>query len=409
MNKSLLLFTLSFPYTAGNEHTFIFEELKHLKANFDRVILIPTNCIGQKINIGTDIEIDESYCKFLVRKRSKFNRFFNGIGRLFLVELTQNPKLLTRPKEIYKLLSFIDSMKEARKWFNKSSYKLTDCTFYTYWFTYITSSFSLSSKEAVVVTRVHGIDLYLERNDGYIPLRKETLKYIKYVLCVSEAGKKYLNLHYPEYENKIKVSRLGVVRNSDNIKNTKPIPNHWVIVSCSSVIELKRVKLIMESVIIFSKQNPNYTIEYTHFGDGSLMNELELLKNQTKVNNLIINLQGDVENSYVISFYQLNFVDIFINASTTEGVPLSLQEAQSYGIPVICTAVGGNPEVVNGFNGYLVGSNPTSAEIAEVMNRFSKLSIEETAKYRINSYENWYNNFNADKNFSEFAYFISKI
>jgi glycosyltransferase involved in cell wall biosynthesis len=237
------------------------------------------------------------------------------------------------------------------------------------------------------------------------------LKHIKNVHCVSDAGKRYLYSQYPEYDSKIMVNRLGVARNGYNIQTHKPTLNHWVIVSCSSVIELKRVKLIMESVITFSKQNPSFTIEYTHFGDGPLMNELRSLKNQSKLANLKIFLPGFVENENIVDFYKSHYVDIFINASTTEGgVPVSLQEAQSYGVPIICTNVGGNPEVLYPFNltGFLVSSNPSANEIAEVMNKFSKYTIEEMVKFRKNSYSNWNKKFNAANNFREFAEFIAK-
>lgn len=46
--------------------------------------------------------------------------------------------------------------------------------------------------------------------------------------------------------------------------------------------------------------------------------------------------------------------DVFILPSHTEGVPISILEAMSYGLPVISTCVGGIPEIVeNNVNGYL--------------------------------------------------------
>jgi glycosyltransferase involved in cell wall biosynthesis len=410
MRNCLLLFTQSFPYGA-DEVTFLGHELTYLMTNFDRVVIIPKNCSGRKINIQPEIKIDESFSEFTTSKRSKCARIYNGLGRLFIIELLQNVNLLARPKQIYKLLFFIDRMKETIKWYSKTDYYGMDCTYYSYWFDHVPAAFTLLEKKENVITRVHGIDLYLERNEHYIPLRKTVLKHIKNVHCVSDAGKRYLYSQYPEYDSKIMVNRLGVARNGYNIQTHKPTLNHWVIVSCSSVIELKRVKLIMESVITFSKQNPSFTIEYTHFGDGPLMNELRSLKNQSKLANLKIFLPGFVENENIVDFYKSHYVDIFINASTTEGgVPVSLQEAQSYGVPIICTNVGGNPEVLYPFNltGFLVSSNPSANEIAEVMNKFSKYTIEEMVKFRKNSYSNWNKKFNAANNFREFAEFIAK-
>lgn len=50
----------------------------------------------------------------------------------------------------------------------------------------------------------------------------------------------------------------------------------------------------------------------------------------------------------------LNVADAFILPSYTEGVPISILEAESYGLPVLSTTVGGIPEVVeDGKNGFL--------------------------------------------------------
>lgn len=51
----------------------------------------------------------------------------------------------------------------------------------------------------------------------------------------------------------------------------------------------------------------------------------------------------------------LNWADVFILPSFNEGLPVSILEAMSYGLPIISTPVGGIPEVVEiGRNGILV-------------------------------------------------------
>ena len=44
-------------------------------------------------------------------------------------------------------------------------------------------------------------------------------------------------------------------------------------------------------------------------------------------------------------------VDLFLTVSANEGIPVSIMEAQSFGIPVIATDVGGISEIVNNVNG----------------------------------------------------------
>ena len=70
-------------------------------------------------------------------------------------------------------------------------------------------------------------------------------------------------------------------------------------------------------------------------------------------------------------FATLAAFDVFVSASTTEGVPLSILEAMSQGLPVVATAVGGVPEVVvHGETGLLAAPGDVDGlarRVAEVL------------------------------------------
>lgn len=59
------------------------------------------------------------------------------------------------------------------------------------------------------------------------------------------------------------------------------------------------------------------------------------------------------------SFYKN--IDIYLNTSLHEGIPMSVLEAMSHGLPVVVPKVGGFPEIVTeGVSGYLIGDrNPS--------------------------------------------------
>jgi glycosyltransferase involved in cell wall biosynthesis len=67
-------------------------------------------------------------------------------------------------------------------------------------------------------------------------------------------------------------------------------------------------------------------------------------------------LRGFVED--LSGFYQ--GLDLFLNTSLHEGIPLSVLEAMSFGIPILAPNVGGLKEMINdGVEGYLVnGRDP---------------------------------------------------
>lgn len=67
----------------------------------------------------------------------------------------------------------------------------------------------------------------------------------------------------------------------------------------------------------------------------------------------------DVDRYYAVA-------DVFVMSSHTEGSPMALMEAMAFGLPVVATAVGGIPDIVqNGINGYLVPpAEPEALRIA---------------------------------------------
>ncbi len=87
---------------------------------------------------------------------------------------------------------------------------------------------------------------------------------------------------------------------------------------------------------------------------GGGMHEEERLKCYVSTHNLgdIIRLHGWVSGNDKIRL--LNLADVFILPSYVEGVPISIIEAEAYGMPILSTPVGGIPEVVkDGENGFL--------------------------------------------------------
>lgn len=63
----------------------------------------------------------------------------------------------------------------------------------------------------------------------------------------------------------------------------------------------------------------------------------------------------------------MNDFDLFVNMSLSEGIPVSIMEAISFGIPIIATNVGGNAEIVNDETGVLI---PVNIDQAALMKQF---------------------------------------
>jgi glycosyltransferase involved in cell wall biosynthesis len=59
---------------------------------------------------------------------------------------------------------------------------------------------------------------------------------------------------------------------------------------------------------------------------------------------------GEAESAHQYMVY----ADLFVLPSNYEGLPMSILEALSYGVPVVASAVGGVPEILDGNNGFAV-------------------------------------------------------
>jgi len=92
-------------------------------------------------------------------------------------------------------------------------------------------------------------------------------------------------------------------------------------------------------------------------GEGPERVELQVLIQQYGLNETFV-LQGHLEDMQ--SFYRS--LDLYLNTSVHEGIPMSILEAMAYGLPVIAPNVGGISEIVSdGEDGYLVDTRDPRA------------------------------------------------
>ena len=117
---------------------------------------------------------------------------------------------------------------------------------------------------------------------------------------------------------------------------------------------------------------------------------------------------GAVPNKKVMAFYKQNVVQVFINTSQSEGLPVSIMEAQSFGIPVLATKVGGVGEIIiDGENGYLMPAKIGADEVAQYIERLYRLNEEAYRAMRTRAREIWLEKFNMEKNYPDFVEEIS--
>ena len=138
-------------------------------------------------------------------------------------------------------------------------------------------------------------------------------------------------------------------------------------------------------------------ILWTHIGDGKLKKDI-LLQIKSLADNCSVNFKGQLSSSRIVEFYNQTPIDVFINCSISEGLPVSIMEAISFGIPVIATDVGGTKEIVTSVTGYLIDETFNVKNIATLIqnlrddNSFNRNAIKAF----------WLSNFSANYNYTQF-------
>jgi len=277
---------------------------------------------------------------------------------------------------------------------------------YSYWFTEYALAGVLLKKNGrakIAVSRAHRWDLYEDRMPGgYLPARRQILSGTDRIFCISGHGADYLGDRFPGYRDKIRVSRLGVP--AARVRNTAKKDERLYLVSCAYLSSVKRVHLLVAALAMV-----DLSVKWTHLGGGEQEGAI-----RDQAAGLPANIQwritGLLPNQAVLEYYRENPVDLFVNMSKSEGLPVSIMEALSYGIPVAATDVGGVRELVfPGENGFLWPSDLSSETIAETIISFHQMSSRQIYAMREAAWKCWHDTVNADVRYPDFAHQLSGL
>jgi glycosyltransferase involved in cell wall biosynthesis len=405
-----IVFTHSYPYNYHAEHVFVGRELPSLVKQIDKVILVPRRCKGEQLAVPPGADVENGYADFLEKHSRPINWLKLGLtSGYFIREVMEKPEILFYPSKLLMLILFIARAELTRHWtleyIRRCQLNARNSLLYSYWFDHVTLGLGLLKREfpdLKVVSRAHGYDIYEEFYYPYYwPCRRDVISLVDRIFTSSDAGRTYLADHFSEFGHKFETAYLGVPGTS--IKPRLSSDGVLRIVSCSFILPVKRLDLLMEGVVAAARSRPGQRIEWIHIGDGKKRKELDRKTQKSLPGNAAARFMGHLPNEEVLQYYRNNPVDVFINLSLTEGgAPVSIMEAISCGIPVVATRVGGNPEIVSDRNGILLSENPLPEEIAAALFTFID-NPGRAAQWRIGSRMVWQEKFNSLKNFEAFA------
>ena len=241
-------------------------------------------------------------------------------------------------------------------------------------------------------------DEFQVKNYGFsISLQKKvrsfSIKKTDIVVTPSQHLKNFiLNLGF---KNKIEIINNGVFIPEEN---TNIFTNDQInITIVSRLVSHKNIEKIIKAISDLNSPLINLNI----IGDGPELNQLQKISLESNNKDNII-FHGKLNRDEIDHIF-LNS-DIYIQASNYEGLPHSLLEAMSYGIPVLCTPVGECKEILgNEDRGYIldlpVSKNNIKSKISEIIGEKNIANKKgERGKDFINEKYNLTNSFNLYKN-----------
>lgn len=405
MKKKLILLFDKYPFEPG-EYSFVRTELKKLMECFEVHIISVSPSTEQKMPLDPRITLHHCMKKFDTLQKVKavvrFMFSLYGIGECKRI-FKSGQNIAGR---FYDAVVYLASAEQMLCYVKKNRIITGDELVYSYWFNENCLAFLMEKKQYPdlrVVSRIHGYDLYEERTlHGRQPFREVMDKAVDRMFFVADTGLQYYIKRWGdkrEIGSKYIVAPIGTTDTGFRGEIIKEKTN-FHIVSCSHIIPLKRVSLIVDALALITDME----IRWTHFGTGSHYDETERYAQEMLFHkkNISFEMPGFVPVEEIKRFYAEQWIDCFLTVSSTEGSPISIQEALAYGIPVIGTAVGEIPHMIDG-NGILLSENPEPEEIRDAIMCLYQATEAEVGQMHEKSRRLWENTYNALENAGKFV------
>jgi glycosyltransferase involved in cell wall biosynthesis len=151
-----------------------------------------------------------------------------------------------------------------------------------------------------------------------------------------------------------------------------------------------------------------HRVVWHHFGVGDHVPSMSVIEGLKGITRLEIVMHGWKPNADIMAFYRTHKIDLFVNLSRSEGIPVSIMEAISFDIPVLATAVDGTPEAVIDEQSGLLCSVEEAGDSVALASRVEEAFLIQT-RPRYSPRALWERRFNAARNFGYHAADLASI
>lgn len=390
--KVLYLFTSEYPY--GKMENFLDIELPYLCKRFPKVVIVPISGAGKTMRpVPDNCEVMEPI------RHGKMNAILRGFSIARFPYYFREFFSMKVWKKKSRLRSYLFAVINTNNYLHNTRFKdllrnvTSDDIFYSYWGKVATDLWPLVNGKVKLVSRFHGDWDLWGICDDYAPFRVQAAGALNMAAFISDIGKEYF---MGKWQTKNpQVFPLGTI--NSGVVSQRSSDGVIRVVSCSTIYSVKRVDLIFHALQLIEDRE----VEWTHIGGGRAIDngvvekELRELASNSR-SNVKVNLLGPMPNKAVLKYYEEHPVDVFVNVSSIEGVPVSIMEALSYNIPAVGTDVGATREVVTEQSGVLISANPTEMEVKEAI-------VKAVDSKVLRPRDHWDVRYNADHNYKQWA------
>lgn len=396
----LWLFTQHFPY--GRGEAFLENELPTLAQRFRKLKLFPLHGGESLRPLPANVEVQRLVADPYARASMGQLLHYRWALRLLLASLRKDlgGRMLHRRwrGELRSTISGHIHRLACMEQGLLPQYDPKHVVLYSYWtheWATLLALLKVRYPKVRFISRAHGFDLYAERHEaGAIPFRNLQLSGLDKLFCVSTAGLEYMRQRHPKYTAKYELAMLGT-RDHGLAPVVHTGPLH--VVSCAHVAPVKRVELLAAALALTTRP-----VQWTHFGDGPGMEEL-LARVARMPTHVTVDLKGATDNADIMRWYATHPVDVCVLTSASEGgVAVALQEAASFGIPLIATDSGGVRDIMNAQTGVLLPTDVGAQALAQVLDGFRESTLA-TAEFRQGVRAFWEAHFRAETTFNRFC------
>ena len=377
MARHLLYITNGFPGDLYTEKVFVGLELEALRARFDKIVLVPIENMPRRAGYADQLPDSVSVDWTIADNHTIHSRVLKLAGGIADPFVLQSLRLMAGEAHTIAqwragLFQAVNTALIARlisRILKRHDFTPDNTVLLSLWFHNAAAATALlAEKEGwKVAIHAHTSDIYDER----MPFRSQRvrdrlLNSVGRVLTISRHGLDYLRNRFPRHADKFMLGRLGSMRlYNPHLASSKH--THADCVELLTIARLspeKRLDLIMDVLAKCAAANHDKRVRWTIIGDGPLVEQLQLKKVSLSVPNFEVIFEGMQPNQQIQKRLSEMPPDWLIMLSYSEGIPISMGEAMSYGIPVITTDVGSIGELVNSESALLLPRDLSADEFA---------------------------------------------